>query len=336
MRRRWLLLLTALLAGALQAQPLESERMAPKALACLDKGGPAIHYPPADWQMRREGFLRLSLKFSAPDRAPETEVLFRAASDAMLDEVRWHVRGYRVPCLPAGEIVTAVQEFRFTPRATDPIAWSPARPVRQDEEDRSAKAAACMRTPPSPPDLWGSTFQRDVVNIITQLTFTAPDAAPDVKVVYSSAATSQVKSVQAYVSQYRAPCVTAGDPPYVVQQQFTYRPYGAPAKVFKDAVKLTSFLSHIKGIHAEQVSFDFGTMDCPFQVAWTLGRPAIDNRVGQVGTPNLNRAEFLAWLAGLEMNVNERDFELMLGQTLLLNVPCGRLTLAGEQPQATR
>ena len=132
------------------------------------------------------------------------------------------------------------------------------------------------------------------------------------------------------MSQYRAPCLTAGDRPHVVQQQFTYKPYGTPEKVFKDVVKLTSFLSNMKGIHAERVSFDFDTMDCPFQAAWTLGKPAVDNRVGQVGAPNLNRAEFLAWLAGLEMNVKERDFELMLGQTVRVNVPCGVLNLKSE------
>lgn len=58
MSRWWIFLFTASLVGNLRAQPVESERMAPMALACLDKGGPKLSYPPADQQMRREGFVR--------------------------------------------------------------------------------------------------------------------------------------------------------------------------------------------------------------------------------------------------------------------------------------
>ena len=336
MRPGLIAFLLALTCVCVRAEPMREVQTGPSPLTCLEKTGPAIDYPVADREMRHEGFLRLSLEFSAPDRAPRTQVLFRAVSDAMLEEVKWHVRGYRLPCLPAGETVTAVQEFKFTPRPTDPIAWTTPRAVQQGEEARSTKATACLRTPQSSPDIWGPTFQKDVVNVVTELNFTAPDAAPDVKLLYSSASAGQVESVRAYVRQYRMPCMVAGDRPYVVQQQFTYRPYGAPAKVFKDAVKLASFLSNMKGIHSERVSFDFGTMACPFQVAWTLGKPAMDNRVGQVGAPDLNRAEFLAWLGGLEMDVKKRDFELMLGQTVLVNVPCGTLNLAGDAVPAGR
>ncbi len=319
------------LACAAQAQVVEIDRVDPQVLACLHKGGPAIRYPSQDEQMRLPGHVRLSLKFTSPDRAPEVTVLFRAASEAMLEEVRWYVDGYRLPCLPAGgPSVLAVQEFEFKPRVTDPITWTSPRAVAAREEALQGrpKALACMRTPKEPPEYGGFTLQREVANAFVELSFTGPDAPPDVKMVYASVGERQAKVVTDYVRAYRLPCLKAGAEPYVVQQHFQFRPYGVGARVFKDAVPLVSFLSNIKGVQALRADFDFHTMSCPFQVAWTLGKPALDNRVGEVGKPDLNRTEFLAWLAGLEMEVKATQFEQLLGQTVIVNVPCGRLALA--------
>ncbi len=321
-------------ACAAQAQMVEIDRVDPQALACLQKGGPAIRYPADAEKMRLPGHIRLSLKFTAPDRAPEVTVLFRAASEAMLDEVQWFVRGYRLPCLPpGGATVLAVQEFEFTPRVTDPITWTAPRPVAAREEALQGrpKALSCMRTPKEPPEFAGSSLQREVSNAFVELSFTAPDAPPEVRMVYTSVGERQAKAVADYARQYRLPCLEAGAKPYVVQQHFQFRPYGAGARVFKDAVSLTSFLSNMKGIRALRTDFDLNTMSCPFQVAWTLGKPALDNRVGEVGKPDLNRAEFLAWLAGLEMEMKDPQFEQLVGQRVIVNVPCGKLKL---EPQA--
>ena len=333
MRNIFMALAASFFACAAQAQMVEIDRVDPQALACLQKGGPAIHYPAHDEKMRQPGHVRLSLKFTAPDRAPEVTVLFRAATEAMLDEVNWFVRGYRLPCLPAGgATVLAVQEFEFTPRVTDPITWTAPRAVPDREAGDAqgpgrSKALSCMRTPKEPPEFAGSSLQREVTNAFVELSFTAPDAPPEVKVVYASAGNAQVGVVTDYVRQYRLPCQVAGAKPYVVQQHFQFRPYGVAARVFKDAVPLTSFLSNMKGIRAMRTDFDLGSMSCPFQVAWTLGKPALDNRVGEVGKPDLNRAEFLAWLAGLEMELKDPQFEQLVGQRVLVNVPCGKLKL---------
>lgn len=332
MRMLGMALAAGLLTGAAQAQIVEIDRVDPQALACLEKTGPAPRYPSHDEQLRLPGHVRVSLKFTAPDRAPEVAVLFRAASEAMLDEVQWFVRGYRLPCLPAGGApVVAVQEFAFTPRATDPITWNAPRAVREapaGETPRSGRSdvMACMRTPKEPPEFAG-LLQREVSNVFIEARFTAPDAPPEVKPTYSSASATQLGVVTDYVRQYRLPCLPAGAKPVTMQQHFQFRPHGVGARVFKDAVPLTSFLSHMKGIRAMRTDFDLNTMACPFQVAWTLGKPAVDNRVGEVGPPDLNRTEFLAWLAGLEMDAKERQFEQLLGQTLIVNVPCGTLKL---------
>ena len=332
MRQWWIAFALCVFFGGASAQVVEPAGTVADPLACLQKGGPRVDYPSRDRQHLTPGFVRVSLEFHAPDEPPKVSILFRAASEEMLDEVRWHVRGYRLPCLPRGQATTAVQEFVFKPRDSGDITWTEPRALAAQAGDRGEelRMAACTRTPRTPPDLWGPTFDRREVNVIVEMTFQGPDREPGVKVMYTSASTSQVASVTDYVRQYRVPCMAAGGKPYVVQQQFTYRPAGAEVRVFKEAVKLSAFLSNVKGIRQMHADFDFKTMNCPFQVAWTLGKPAVDNRVGEVGAPDPNRAEFLAWLAGLQMNLSPLQFEQMLGQAVIINVPCGSLKLAPE------
>jgi hypothetical protein len=297
-----------------------------QALSCLQRGAGKPSYPDRDLQLRSPGTVRLSLRFTAPDRRPEVAVLFRAASDAMVEEVEWHVRDYRLPCL-GGAAVTAVQEFVFTPRATDPVTWTPLRPTR--DRDDTEQRMNCLRTPPEHPEFSGGRLQRELTNVFVDMSFTAPDAPPTIKLAYSNADAGQEAVVQDYVAQYRMPCLPTGAKPATLRQHFQFRPYGIAKRVFKDAIALPAFLSNVKGIREQRAAFDFSTMGCPFQVAWTLGRPKLDNRVGQVGKPDPNRTEFLVWLSGLEMDLKEAQFEQLVGQTLIVNVSCGKLALGG-------
>lgn len=326
--------LVGLLATSAQAQIVEVDKPDVQTLACLQTGKPALDYPSHDLQLKIPGHVRVSLTFTAPDRPPAVELLFRAASDAMVDEVRSHLRSYRLPCMKASappQVV--VQEFEFKPRVTDPITWSTPRAVADRSKGdpgrpKTGDLSACMRTPKEQPDFVGTSFDRDVANVFVQASFSDRNTPPAVKLVYSSAGKSQSSSVLEYVSQYRLPCLPEGAKPYVMQQHFQFRPYGVGARTFKDAVSLPSFLSNIKGIRTKQASFDFSTMNCPFQVAWRLGKPALDNHVGEVGPRDLNRTELLAWLESLEMDLKERPFEQLVGQTLIININCGRLDLA--------
>lgn len=325
MRNIVLALLASLMACVAHAQLAELPSAADaQTLSCMQRGAGKLRYPGADLQARTPGTVRLSLRFTAPDRPPDVKVLFRAASDAMVSEVEDQVRDYRLPCL-AGAPVTAVQEFVFTPRVTDPITWTSPRAVR-DREDGSERAS-CLRTPPEAPEFAGSSLKREIENVFVDMTFTAPDAPPAVTLAYSNAGSRQEAEVRAYVARYRMPCLAAGARPATLRQHFQFRPYGVAKRVFKDAVPLGNFLSNMKGIREQRVEFDLGSMSCPFQVAWTLGKPALDNRVGEVGKPDLNRTEFLAWLAGLQMEMKDAQFQQLLGQTVIVNVPCGKVAL---------
>lgn len=329
MHVRWIALALAWMPWGALAQTAPEVPADKSVLACLEKGGPKIDYPARDRQLETPGFLRVSLRFSAPDRRPEVSVLFRAASDEMLEEVQWHVRGYRLPCLPRGQSVTAVQEFQFRPRETAPITWTAPRalPAASGTPATQQHLQSCIRTPKTQPDLWGPARQKDVVNVIVEMSFAEAEREPDLKVLYASASETQVQTVKDYARRYRLGCSPTAEP-FVIQQQFTYRPAHAEAWVFKEALGLKDFLSHMKGIRQARADFDFKTMNCPFQVAWTLGKPAVDNRVGEVGAPDPNRTEFLAWLGALEIDLSGQPFEQVLGQTVLVNVPCGTLRLA--------
>ena len=313
------------LAGAAQAQVDELPSTADaQTLDCLQRGTGAPRFPAVDLQARSSGTVRVSLRFTSADRPPEMTVLFRAASDAMVDAVERHVDDYRLPCLN-GPAVTAVQEFSFRARVTAPITWTPLRPTR-DRDDPEARAH-CLRTPALKPEFNGGRLYRDVANLFVDMTFTTPDAPPTVTVAYSNAGAHQEAAVRDYVAQYRMPCLGSNARPATLRQHFQFRPPGVAKRVFKDAIALPDFLSNMKGIREQRVSFDFSSMNCPFQVAWTLGQPKLNNLVGQVGPPDANRTEFLTWLRGLEMDMQESRFEQLVGQTVIVNVACGTLDL---------
>lgn len=335
---RWIAALCACIgAGLLQpAQAQVAALASPDAeqtLACLKRGGEP-RYPAEELEARTPGTVRFSLRFTAPDQPPEATLLYRAATDAMVEEVERHIRDFRLPCLD-GPPVTAVQEFAFRPQATDPITWTPLRP--SPGLDDTAKRANCLVTPKEGLEYsGGATWLSETVNVFVDFGFTAPDAPPQVKIAYSSASKGQARDVMDYVARYRMPCLPAGAKPSWLRQHFQFRPHGVAKRAFKDAIALPAFLSNVKGLREEagnnllrRVNFDFNTMSCPFQVAWTLGRPKLDNQVGQVGKPDPNRTEFLVWLAGLELEMKERTFEQLVGQTLIINVGCGRLDLPG-------
>lgn len=313
-----------------QVKPIDVTSAA--ALACLQSTAAPITYPERDLAARVGGRVRLSLRFTAPDRAPEIDLLYRTGSEAMLDEVRWHVRGYRVPCMKPGAAgVTVVQEFSFTPVKTDPITWSPPRAApSQDEESikREKEAFACLRAGKPEIEYSGSQNSREATNAFIEMRFMSADAPPEVKIQYSSLSSTQQQEMMAFVLSYRVPCLPRDAEPVIGRQSFKFLPPNAEKRVFKDAVPLMSFLPSIKGIRLQQADFDFDTMSCPFQVAWEVGRPALEsNEVGQVGKPDRNRTEFLAWLASLEMDLTPRDLQALLGSPLVINVPCGRLLL---------
>ncbi|RQO54754.1 hypothetical protein DBR47_22055 [Paucibacter sp. KBW04] len=328
----WFAGLGLLAASAAQAQTVLPDEQVNEWMACLSKGEHALVYPERHLEAKSGGFVRVKLSFERADRAPEVEVLSRAIPEGLLDAVRSYLRQYRLPCLPAGKTLTAVQEFSFSMLSPKEITWTNPRGVR---EDNGEKIRSCLRTPPDKlRPTWGSGLasrmrQKDHGNLLLNLRFETPDGPPQVKVVYDSAPTEFRQPVLDYVAKYRMPCLVDGDRPISMEQQFHINSSGSGKSMSLKDLDLIKFLGAVKDIDQQQVNFDLNTMACPFQVVWRAGMPIEKNRVGEVGPSNLNRTEFLAWLTGLSLNVPAEAMEQLLGQSMLISVPCGEVKLGG-------
>lgn len=324
-------LLAGLMASATHAETVLVERADAASFACLTRPDALPTDPDVDVAAPRAGFVRLSMKFVAPGQAPEVAVLFRDASDAMVAAVRTHVLAYRLPCLAADAApVVAVQEFSFSParaeasRVTPPALAVPPTPVMPSLKE-------CLRMPDAAPGL-AADQRASVGNVVIEATFTSVDTEPAIQVLYASVGRKQLAAVTDYMRQHRLSCMPGGGKWATVRRSFRYQitDAGGTQVKFKGAVALGSFLRGIKDIQSKQAEFDFTTMACPFQVAWTLGKPALENEAVDLGGRDLNRVAFLAWLRGLEMNAPGPLFENLLGETIVIDVPCGRLPLNGQ------
>ncbi len=331
-----------LVTNLLGAQPAQAQQdaisVAPvdpatSPLRCLQQPDLPLEYPAEARRLQIDGTVRVGLSFTAPDRPPEVELLARFADERFVNAVRERVAAYRLPCLSAGHgTVRAVQTFVFRLREAVPVRWTA--PVEIDDPARARAMRACLRTPPEELQVHASRFdQKTVGNVMVHMTFTAPDEPPQVQALYASTSGNTQEAILDRARSYRLPCLAAGERPVSFVQHFIFRAGGAGRANFKDEVTLGEFLSNIKDIRQQQAEFDFNTMNCPFTVAWTLGKPALANRVGEVGSErDPNRAEFLAWLAGLEMDLTPERFERLLGRMVKIKVACGTLRL---QPATT-
>lgn len=320
----WVLGLCAV--GA-HAQTAIDDRSGEATLACLQRPA-APKYPPEALERRKGGFYRVLLTFTQAQRAPEVKVLFAAGSENLQFAAEHYVKQFRLPCLKADSVVTLVQEVRFTA-----VAEADAEVPQPLNLPRTAnqRLGECLRTPADGPRLSEATqlqaFKREPKNgnLVVELDFTAPDQPPQARVVYNSLNPRHRNDVLDHVAQYRLPCLGAGER-YGVQQTFHVGFDGNRSFAFKD-IGLVKFLGMVKNVEVRPVHFELDTMGCPFRVRYTLGRPALPNRVVESGPRNPNRSAFIAWLEELELPLTPEQFENLLGAEMLIDVPCGSIKL---------
>ena len=87
----------------------------------------------------------------------------------------------------------------------------------------------------------------------------------------------------------------------------------------------------MRGLRQQRVSFDFNTMNCPFEVTLAYRQPYRRNRVGQVGEPHPARQALLEWLAGLELNLPDTTLDAVWGDEVTLTVPCTKINLTPKE-----
>ncbi|MCV2351267.1 hypothetical protein [Paucibacter sp. Y2R2-4] len=315
---------------SVQAQTLVPDETSAQTLQCLVKPGAAPAFPERMLEQRLGAFLRVKLVFTHPERAPRQELLFRSGAQEHQDEMERYLNNYRLPCLKPGQTIEAVQEFNFDPDKFGSVHWNDLRhsPNSSGNFDYACIKTAERKLSHFEDQALSSNIKRKANgNVIASMRFTRPNAPPEVKILYDNGNANWRNSVLEHLSEYRVTCPVPEGEAIVFEQQFSY---AASTRSYDYALKdtdIVKFLGFVKDIDKQKVNFDLDSMACPFEVVWGVGMPAIKNRVGQVGAPNPNRLEFIAWLETLTLNVGPDVFDQILGNKFKIYVPCGKINL---------
>lgn len=316
------------LAGAARAQTEVRERSAAQSLACLVKPDKAPEYPVRDKVDRGYGAMRVLLRFSKPDAAPDVEVLFNSARQDMQDEAYRYLARLRLPCLsPADGVVTAVQEFSFVNTDRD------ATPLELERPD--GEPPFCLVMPRRDMPRYDGLGRMDIEHVVVAATFTGDGREPpEVKILHSTGSRRFEATVRDRLAQYRMPCRKGGERPQTFQQQFSMIPADKPRYAFlRESLGLVEFLRMTRDAGKLRAAYDFNTMGCPFKVDYTVYGGALPNEAKVRGASDPNKLPFLDWLAGLPLAFkNEGQASAMFGSQLQIDVPCGTLNLRGEEP----
>ncbi|MDC8770368.1 hypothetical protein [Roseateles albus] len=320
-------LLWAALIGAARAITVLPSDEGGQAIQCLTRAAGPL---PVSEQLMRENrgdhatFLRVKLSFDRPDQAPKVEVLANTVNEAVHDEVLKYLASYRLPCL-GSQAVVAIQEFHFSPLGT-----AEGKPLRAAAltSDLVRNCLVMPKRNPDAPNL-GPKYAGAIAKIFIQASFDGDgQVGPQTKIIYSDAPGALENEILAYLADYRMPCRNSGDKPFAFRQRFLFSYDGTKPAHFKTSeLSLKQFLGSVQGWQERPAFFDFASMACPFQVEWTAMRPVESNGVRELGSSDPNRAEFLAWLRNMELTLNPKLTKQLLGETLVIDVPCGKIDL---------
>jgi hypothetical protein len=294
-------------------------------ISCLTPVGPdlpPVVYPREALPLKKDVTVRVRLVFRAPDAPPRAEVLYNNGDEAFEKALSARLASYRLPCLPAGASpVTFTQEFRFDPRDGRPVEWLPAR------VPASHGTADCTAEHRDPRDIIypPAARKRGIGGtVLVEGRFNGPGEAPVVTVLNRDAPEELAEVAMAHFAKTRLVCSGTDQRwPKLARQTFRFSMEGDKRYVLRD-VPLATFLRTVKKDAAgTPVRFDLRSMACPFDVQLNVYQPHLANSVGEVGTPDPNRAEFLHWLAGLTLDLPPEAAQQVLGDTMRISVPCG-------------
>ncbi|MGM9482886.1 hypothetical protein ACS5PN_16950 [Roseateles sp. NT4] len=203
----------------------------------------------------------------------------------------------------------------------------------------SYTSSACLKYPGFNPFFLRGGGMPDVRKFFADFRFQAdPALPPQVDVVYSNLH----PAAQAFFVQHlEAVRWTCTEPPVDTQTRFEWSSVSGPpggqlrqTKFGEAQVTLSRFLALMKEVPEERVSFNLDEMGCPFVVRWTTFRPAAANRARPLsGKPDPRQAALLQWLASLEVDVADALRDKLIGESMDIKIPCGRINLA--PPSAT-
>lgn len=333
--RLFVALSIACAAAAASAQALNVVRddTDEKLIACLSPAAselPPVVYPADALVLKKDATVRVRLTFTQPDASPAADVFFNSSSDQEFSAaVRRRVKDYRLPCLLKGSSpVLATQEFYFDPRDGRPVMWNALQPGMS-----AAAPNACTQQTTGTVDYprraldrdsTRSTFTRESQSGVVLVRMRATsEGPPNVSILSDAGSRVLAGAVTDYLRTTRVRCDRY---PADILQAFTFHIEGDRQYAFKD-MSLQLFAGLLGDLDQQKVRFDFSTMRCPFDVQFTLYQPYAQNDVGEVGEADPNRADFLAWLRDMKLQLPAEAAKHLLGAQTRVSVACGLLDL---------
>lgn len=314
-------ILVAVSTSALAEGPvLESSE---SALRCLvAPSADKLRYDKEAIKEKIGGLVRVRLTFEGPDAAPEVEITYTSVDDELVATVLDRVKSYRLPCLRSGDTpLVATQEFKFDPRDGRKVFWNG---VVTQQEDSQKKLLHCLTGAKNIVEY--PLGARGVGVVFANFTFTDPHLPPAVQIVFDGGNGAFAQAVREYSSSLRLPCMTQVDAPIKAFQQFRFLFEGSRLSRLEDTT-VAAFVGAIEKPELQHVRFDFTTMSCPFEVLFILRQPYLPNDVGEVESPDPNRRDFVNWLRGVNLRLPERTLRQVLGDSMMITVPCAILDL---------
>lgn len=318
-------LVVLILGGATTTAGASEVSLAPsQALQCMtpaESERARLNYP-ADALKRKEGgVVEVELTFDDSARPPDVKALNEPLT-SLVEGVRQHVRGYRVPCLGAGQKAVIRQDFRFDPTDGRKVLWTTPRDV--NESDRRGLLACLRSSKPRPSYPWSALRREDQGVVVLGVVFKDAANAPEITVLDDTPESSLINAAKEHALGLRLPCHDGAV--VEVRYQYDFVIDGADRLVPKD-LTLPEYLRATKDIAKAQVYFSFNEMKCPFDVRVALNQPIGHNRIGEVGESVPERAFFLNWLSRQRLILPTKQQNLLIGKSLNVTVPCGVLNL---------
>lgn len=308
-----------------RAQP---EAAASDAVACLTPPAAVrnrLDYPPDALAGGVTGTTVVEMEFTSPADPPKVTMVH--TSDPRLDRaVAEHVGNYRVPCLRPGERARLQQEFSFVPNPAGVVAATHAIDLRPADIPRCLTHLGPNSHPEWPTRFTGTAMHGieshspTVGVILARMRFTSADGPPAVTFPDEQKDSAFRQPVEDWVRDYRFTCYDGE--PFVATQLFRF---GVPSKLLND-MSLVNFLRNVKLADQKQY-FELDRMRCPFTVRFEYMQPFLPNRVQEVGARAPGRQAFLDWLSTLRFDVEPKRENILLGQSLNIAVPCGKISL---------
>ncbi len=287
-----------------------------------ERGRP--EYPPDELERRDGGRVRIELVFTAPDRAPRMRLLEDVVNGNFVAAVRRHIGVLRVPCmLPGTEPVRLVQTYSFVPNDGRTVMASMARSADRSERDAHFKCLTRI-VPGDHPEYPMLALRREAQGkFFARMTFASPTSPPSVSFAAGPEDRSLRQSIEDYALGFRMPCM-AGEPVSLLTL-YSFILVGGERTRLKDQ-PLVSYLRNARDLQLP-VFFDFNTMGCPFDLRLRYWAPHQHNDVREIETSLPERSAFIDWLATIALKFDEKTNTEVLGESMTLSVPCGKLDL---------